>query len=124
MENMELEMQCNGMEKNFVYKGIKARIVLNSLDSNPFEEDGVDTVDWFCGYFRMEKGTDIDPDSIPVHGDVTFDQEDEEDYRWLGFDCMHLSDDIVKCNYGFVENELVKMIDYYLENKVRVFEDE
>lgn len=34
----------------------------------------------------------------------------------LGFDTMHFGDDLNKCNFKYVFNELKKIIDYLIKN--------
>lgn len=111
------------METFLEYKGIRASIVLNSMSMSG-KEDDKNYKDWFCGYIRMEQGTDIDVDFIPVHGGITYDEVREDGYRWIGFDCLHFGDDMLNCSFLYVQDEIIKLIDYYLEERSRVFNDE
>lgn len=74
-----------------------------------------------CGYVRLPKNRpwhETDNDKLDVHGGITFYQEDEDNdgYRWVGFDCAHAFDlmpcfNQSKCPFE-MEDEMEELASY------------
>lgn len=91
------------------YKGYKQFMVYhnNCLD------------EWYCGYVQLPVNhplcgiNDIDNikiTSLRIHGGITYNE-----HNVLGFDCMHIDDNIVDCNEEFVRRQLIDLIDQLKE---------
>ena len=118
-------MEGRVMQTEFEYKGVKCKIVLNTFgvikEKSPelkeLEEgfNYITQTDWFCGYVRVPEGLEFDSLDLLVHGGVTYDQKEDDGFRWIGFDCIHFGDNMLKCNFPFVEKEVVSLADQILE---------
>ena len=71
--------------------------------------------EWFCGYVKVPEGWEFNSSEIEVHGGISYCKLEPDGSNWLGFDCMHLHDDTVKCNFKFVIKEIKKIIKYLKE---------
>lgn len=78
----------------FIYKDYRCRIVRIVA----FEGLGGGHVfgGHLCGYVQVpddlklfDKGYDLDFD---VHGGITYNEKDDDEKNWIGFDCAHLND--------------------------------
>lgn len=79
----------------FEYKGyhcVVKRIAVREPYAKVFHVFG----GYLCGYVKVplelelhKKGLDLKGD---VHGGITFNQLDEDNENWIGFDCVHLND--------------------------------
>lgn len=106
------------METKFKMKNILVRIRLNNstFDFEELLEKDTEELEWFCGYVQIPKKFTYNISNIEVHGGITYKKQEKDGYTWIGFDTMHFGDDLNKCNFKYVFNELKKIIDYLIKN--------
>ncbi len=79
---------------------------------------------YYCGYCAIEKNhnkynVDYDEINIDVHGGITYGEIEKDGLFWIGFDCAHFDDNIIKCDLDYCINECESMAEQlnHLTNK-------
>lgn len=136
-EELNAILQKEGNYKAFEYKSYKCRI-LRMGEGMPFEHR-LFHLCWYVLLTKKDKRYGKDWAEIPysVHGGITYSShklhlQQEEDWRWIGFDCAHAGDISLEYQLDkeymlgtsstyktmeYVESELKQLVDQVLSDK-------
>ena len=105
-------------DERFTHKGYLCSI--KKLGFKPFP--GSDaypllTMPWYCGYVQIPSNHPLYEipypnieDDIDCHGGLTYSGMHKDGW-WIGFDCNHCDDNIIKNGSSYVRNELIGIVD-------------
>lgn len=119
----QLEEIKGKVSTEFEAYGLKCRVVLIKYYINEkvklmLSRNRVET-EWYCGYVGIPKSHILyhisyekygEPDiELQVHGGITYTCLEKDGLYWIGFDCAHYGDNIIRWDFEAVKKETKKL---------------